>query len=49
MFGPPAGACFALLALLQFHLPFYASRLLPNTFALATSSLALAYWLERRR
>ena len=31
---------------LQFHLPFYASRTLPNTFALALTNLACAAWVR---
>jgi hypothetical protein len=33
-------------AALQFHLPFYASRTLPNTFALALTNLAIAAWVR---
>ena len=33
-------------AALQFHLPFYASRALPNTFALVLSNWAVAAWLR---
>lgn len=32
----------------QFHLPFYMSRTLPNTFALAVLGFAFADWLEAR-
>ncbi len=41
-FGARAGACFGLLVATQFHLSFYASRFLPNTYALIASNLALA-------
>ena len=48
-FGPGAAACFAILSAAQFHLCFYLSRPLPNTFALVGSTLALSYWLQRKR
>ena len=34
--------------ILQFHLPFYSSRTLPNTYALIASYLAYSYWLRGR-
>eukprot|EP00455_Lapot_gusevi_P054245 TRINITY_DN8650_c0_g3_i1.p1 TRINITY_DN8650_c0_g3~~TRINITY_DN8650_c0_g3_i1.p1 ORF type:complete len:509 (-),score=71.88 TRINITY_DN8650_c0_g3_i1:171-1697(-) len=39
---------FSLLLCLQFHLPFYISRPLPNTFALAVCTLAFSFWLLGR-
>ena len=33
---------------MQFHLPFYMSRTLPNTFALAVLGLAIADWIEAK-
>jgi alpha-1,6-mannosyltransferase len=45
-FGKATGGLFALLCAAQFHLPFYASRTLPNTFALLFTNLSLALWLE---
>ena len=35
-----------LLTALQFHLPFYMSRTLPNTLAAALTNLGLAAWLR---
>lgn len=37
-----------LFAIAQFHLPFYCSRTLPNTFALLAATLALSSWLLRK-
>ncbi len=48
-FGQPVGAIFILTTALQFHLPFYASRTLPNTLALASTSMAHAEWLDGKR
>lgn len=39
-------AAFMILCALQFHLPYYMSRMLPNTFSLGLSALGLGYWAE---
>lgn len=41
-FGKASGMCFGILQACQFHLPFYSSRFLPNTYALVASNLGLA-------
>ena len=47
--GRPTGIAFVFLTSTQFHLPFYASRPLANTFALVPIALALAAVLDRSR
>lgn len=47
-FGARTAALFTLVSACQFHLPFYASRTLPNTFALVLCNLALAAYVARR-
>lgn len=47
-FGPRAGSLTCILAALQFHIPFYMSRTLPNTFALIGCLLAYSMWLNGR-
>lgn len=45
-FGDDAGFYFGILLCLQFHLPFYCSRSLPNTFALILSMQSYSMWLN---
>ena len=45
-FGPLVEGLFLLVSALQFHLPFYASRLLPNTWALVLAALGAAALLR---
>lgn len=47
-FGHRAGSLTNLLAALQFHMPFYMSRTLPNTFALIICLIAYSLWLRGR-
>lgn len=47
--GPRTATYFALLTAVQFHVPFYASRFLPNTFALILCNVASAEWILGKR
>lgn len=44
--GPTVAAAFVLLTAVQFHLPFYASRTLPNILAMPLTNTGLALWLD---
>jgi len=46
--GINVGCLTTLLTALQFHMPFYMSRTLPNTFGLSGCLLAFAAWLDGR-
>ena len=46
--GAACASAFMLLTAMQFHLPFYMSRTLPNTFATAVLGFALADWVTGR-
>ena len=46
VFGMTVANCLALLFAVQFHLLFYASRPLPNTFALMLTTLCFANLLD---
>ncbi|GMH40751.1 hypothetical protein BSKO_08655 [Bryopsis sp. KO-2023] len=47
--GPIVSNTFLILTMLQFHLPFYMSRFLPNTFALILCNIAIGFWVVRDR
>jgi alpha-1,6-mannosyltransferase len=47
-FGADTGHCMVLVTCCQFHFAFYASRPLPNIFALTLILLAYSFWLEER-
>eukprot|EP00742_Colponemidia_sp_Colp-10_P012652 GILJ01014236.1.p1 GENE.GILJ01014236.1~~GILJ01014236.1.p1 ORF type:complete len:488 (-),score=59.12 GILJ01014236.1:135-1598(-) len=48
VFGADAGAALMLVTCCQFHLPFYMSRTLPNTLALAVVNIGYSYWIMDR-
>jgi alpha-1,6-mannosyltransferase len=47
-FGDDTGYCMVLVTCCQFHFAFYASRPLPNIFALALILLAYSFWLNQQ-
>uniref|UniRef100_A0A0C3U7G3 Mannosyltransferase n=1 Tax=Guillardia theta (strain CCMP2712) TaxID=905079 RepID=A0A0C3U7G3_GUITC len=47
-FGKIVSACFAVVCSIQFHLLFYCSRPLPNTYASIFVNLAFASWLKEQ-
>jgi alpha-1,6-mannosyltransferase len=48
LFGPTLATFFGVVCCTQFHLIFYMSRTLPNTFALAMVLIGFALWLQER-
>lgn len=46
VYGTDVGRAFILTTLVQFHLAFYMSRMLPNVFALLLTNMALAIWIQ---
>lgn len=44
--GPDVAVAFVMITAVQFHLPFYASRTLPNILAMPLTNIGLALWLE---
>jgi alpha-1,6-mannosyltransferase len=47
-FGEEAGVGLYLVTMCQFHLPFYMSRPLPNTYALFIGIMLFSYWIQRK-
>jgi len=47
-FGKIVSACFAVICSIQFHLLFYCSRPLPNTYASIFVNFAFAFWLKEQ-
>eukprot|EP00762_Andalucia_godoyi_P005723 ANDGO_06454.mRNA.1 Dol-P-Man:Man(7)GlcNAc(2)-PP-Dol alpha-1 len=47
-FGSVAATAFGVMSLCQFHIPFYMSRPLPNTFALCFALVAFGLWLRSK-
>ncbi|KAJ1560526.1 dolichyl-P-Man:Man(7)GlcNAc(2)-PP-dolichol alpha-1,6-mannosyltransferase [Cladochytrium tenue] len=46
IYGASPASWFALLGLSEFHLIFWGSRTIPNTFALVLSNLVVAFWID---
>jgi alpha-1,6-mannosyltransferase len=47
-YGYVAAVAFAFFSMVQFHVPFYMSRPLPNTFALGLTMFATGLWIRNR-
>lgn len=47
-FGKDTATWFAIITAVQFHIPFYATRTLANTFALSLVTVALTFWSQDR-
>jgi alpha-1,6-mannosyltransferase len=47
-FSSRTSSMFSVLLAMQFHIPYYASRSLPNTFALAVVMIAYGYWFRNK-
>uniref|UniRef100_A0A6B2L312 Mannosyltransferase n=1 Tax=Arcella intermedia TaxID=1963864 RepID=A0A6B2L312_9EUKA len=47
LFGELVANCFIIITSAQFHIMFYYSRTLPNTFALGLVLLGYSYWLSK--
>jgi len=48
VYGKEVGIFLILVTCAQFHMPFYFTRTLPNTFALALVIFAYSYWFEEK-
>jgi len=46
--GMTEGSWLLLITACQFHIPYYSSRMLPNTFAMVIVLQSYSYWLEKK-